>query len=199
MTVDGKAATMLLLIADTHLGPGQGHRLLTTVGEELDHVDVIIHAGDITDPSVLQTLAWRAPDARIIAVKGNNDVHLTLPARVQIEVNGCLVGVVHDSGAATGRRARVRRLFPSCGLVVFGHSHMPWHEVDVALDGRAQHQINPGSPTVRRRAPACTTARVTIRNGEVADVEHVVVGSRRRERVHPASSASPARLLAPDS
>jgi uncharacterized protein len=171
------ATTNMLLVADTHLGPGQAHRLFDRIGDALSGVDVIVHAGDITDASVLEALANRVPDGRVFAVKGNNDIGLDLPERTQVDVNGCLIGVVHDSGPATGRTARLRRWFPSCDLVVFGHSHLPWHEVHAAPDGHVQHHVNPGSAMLRRRAPSCTTARVAIRDGEVVQVEHVVVAS----------------------
>ena len=173
------ATTDVLLLADTHLGPGQAGRLLDRIEDQLDEVDVIVHAGDITDLSVLEALARRVPDAQILAVKGNNDVGVDLPERMEVDVDGCLIGAIHDSGPRTGRRSRLRRWFPSCDLVVFGHSHLPWHEVDVAADGHIQHHVNPGSALLRRRAPTCTTARALISNGEITDVRHVEVSARR--------------------
>jgi putative phosphoesterase len=170
--------TAVLLLADTHLGPGQADRLLQRIDDQLDGIDVIVHAGDLTDLSVLEALAHRVPDADILAVKGNNDAGVGLPERLEADVDGCLIGVVHDSGPRAGRLGRLRRWFPSCDLVVFGHSHLPWHEVDVSPDGHVQHQVNPGSPLLRRRAPTCTTARVVIRDGEVADVQHMEVVER---------------------
>ena len=170
----------LLLTADTHLAAGQADRLLVRIDDELDRVDHIIHAGDITDVSVLEALARRVPTAKIVAVRGNNDVGVDLPERIEVDAGGCSVGVVHDSGPAAGRTGRVRRWFPACDLVVFGHSHLPWHEIDVADDGRVQHQVNPGSAMLRRRAPTCTIARVVIRDGRVTDVRHVPVGDRSR-------------------
>ena len=170
------AATHLVLLADTHLGPGQANRLLDRIDGVLDPVDVIVHAGDVTDASVLEALHARAPHARVVAVRGNNDVRLALPDDVRTDAGGCVVGVVHDSGPSKGRAARLRRRFPTCGLVVFGHSHLPWHEVDVAADGQVQHHVNPGSAIQRRHAPACTIARVAIRAGVVAEVRHMEVG-----------------------
>jgi uncharacterized protein len=166
----------MLLLADTHLGVGQADRLLPRIAHEVDDVDVIVHAGDIVDMSVLDALARGAPGAEILAVKGNNDVDLDLPERLEVDVDGCLVGVIHDSGPAKGRTARLRRWFPSCDVVVFGHSHLPWHETDVGADGHVQHQVNPGSAMLRRRAPTCTAARVVVRAGLVSDVHHVTVG-----------------------
>jgi putative phosphoesterase len=165
----------ILLIADTHLGPGQGHRLLDRIEDHRNSVDLIVHAGDIVDRSVLDALADRAATAELVAVKGNNDTGLDLPDRVEAHVAGCRIGVVHDSGPAAGRSRRLRALFPSCDLVVFGHSHLPWHETDVDAGGHAQHHVNPGSAMLRRRAPTCSIARVTVRDGAVAEVRHIAV------------------------
>jgi uncharacterized protein len=59
----------------------------------------------------------------------------------------------------------LRRRFPGCAAVVFGHSHIPLHEVDPA-DG---FQIfNPGSPTERRRQPHHTMGLARAADGAVA-------------------------------
>jgi uncharacterized protein len=167
------ATTDVLLIADTHLGPGETDRLLDRIAAELATADVVLHAGDLTDASILDALASRAP--AVHAVRGNNDHGLALPERLALDVDGCAVAMVHDSGAAAGRAARLRRWFRDADVVVFGHSHLPWHEVDVR-DGHAQHHVNPGSAMLRRRAPTCTVAHLLIVGGAVATVRHVPVG-----------------------
>jgi hypothetical protein len=58
----------------------------------------------------------------------------------------------------------MRRRFPDAAAVVFGHSHLPLHEV--AADGFAI--FNPGSPTERRRAPRHTMGVATAQRGRVA-------------------------------
>ena len=47
----------VLAIADTHLRGDKAARLLGRLGPLLDDVDVILHAGDITDVSVIEALA----------------------------------------------------------------------------------------------------------------------------------------------
>ena len=168
--------TNILLIADTHLRRGQADRLLTRLTGELISADVILHAGDITDASVLDALATHAADELVHAVRGNNDHGLELPERLTIDVDGCVLAMVHDSGPSTGRTGRLRRWFPSADVVVFGHSHLPWHEVDVRKsDGHVQHHVNPGSAMQRRRAPTCTVAWLVLDDGAVAEVHHVPV------------------------
>lgn len=166
-------STNVLLIADTHLRHGQAGRLVARISEQLADADVIMHAGDVIDASILGALASHVRDGRFHAVKGNNDLGLELPERLSIDVDGCNVAMIHDSGAAVGRTARLRRRFPDADVVVFGHSHLPWHEVDVrSPDGHAQHHVNPGSAMFRRRAPTCTVAHLLIDDGVVADVRH---------------------------
>ncbi len=163
----------VLLLADTHLRDGQGARLIDKLGRHLDTADAIIHAGDITDASVLTALEEFAP---VHAVLGNNDHGMVLPERFVLELDGCAIAAIHDSGPAAGRTARLRRWFPQADVVVFGHSHLPRHEIDVRRsDGHAQHHVNPGSPLQRRSAPDHTAAVVRLTNGVVVDVRHVVL------------------------
>jgi predicted phosphodiesterase len=93
----------------------------------------------------------------------------------EIDLGGCTVAMVHDGGAAGGRARRLRRWFPDADVVVFGHSHVPWHEVDRRADGHEQHHVNPGSPTERRSAPHPTVAWLLLDGGRVQRVEHVDV------------------------
>jgi uncharacterized protein len=160
----------VLVVADTHLGPGQGARLVDALGGRLGQADAIVHAGDITDRSVLADLAGFAPT---YAVLGNNDRAMTLPLRRVELLDGCAVALVHDSGQAAGRGRRLRGWFPDADVVVFGHSHLPWHELDVrSADGHVQHHLNPGSPTQRRRAPQRTVAWLTLAGARVLDIRH---------------------------
>ena len=65
-----------------------------------------------------------------------------------------------------GRPSRLRRRFPGADAVVFGHSHIPWHEV--AGDGFLV--LNPGSPTDRRRTPRHSMAEIEVDGGRIAAV-----------------------------
>jgi len=70
--------------------------------------------------------------------------------------------MIHDSGPATGRAVRLRQRFPDAGLVIFGHSHIPWDETVAG-----QRIFNPGSPTDRRRQPHGTMGLLDVRDGEL--------------------------------
>ena len=172
-------AVRVLVLSDTHTTAHRADHLLERLRPELEEAEVILHAGDVTDASVLDALGGFAP---VHAVRGNNDHTVRLPERRVVPVGGCDVGMVHDSGPAAGRAARLRAWFPDADVVVFGHSHLPWHVVDVRDDGHTQHHVNPGSPTQRRMAPTCTVAWLELGGGHVLDVRHSDVPSETVSR-----------------
>jgi uncharacterized protein len=153
-----------LALSDTH-SPRRWKACPPALLPELERADVILHAGDVCTPDVLDLLASFAP---VHVVMGNNDVREVArwgaPETLEVELAGVRVGMVHDSGQKQGRTARLRRLFPTADLVVFGHSHIPLDEV-----GDGVRILNPGSPTDRRRQPAGTYGVLDLRDGAVVD------------------------------
>jgi putative phosphoesterase len=137
------------------------------VARRLHDVELILHAGDVCIPSVLDELSAYAP---VRAVLGNNDgpevAAWGATPTLEFDVAGVAVAMIHDSGPATGRAARLRRLVPSAGVVVFGHSHIPWDET---FDG--QRAFNPGSATERRRQPHTTMGLLDLHAGELRTAE----------------------------
>ena len=166
-------ARRALVVADTHLGAGQGDRLMQRLGAAslTRDVDAVFHAGDLVHGDVLDALTAIAP---VYAVLGNNDAGIELPERLERVIGGCRIAMVHDSGPSAGRTARLRRWFPAADVVVFGHSHIPWHETHVDDHGHVQHHVNPGSAIQRRRQPRCTAAVLDLAPGCV-DVRIVAV------------------------
>jgi putative phosphoesterase len=156
--------TRVVVLADTHIRRGGSRRLPDAVYAELGRADVVLHAGDVLVPELLDELRRFAP---VHAVLGNNDdVELArvLPETQLLTIDGVRVGMIHDSGARAGRPGRMRRRFPGADVVVFGHSHDPVCEVGV--DG--QLLVNPGSPIERRRAPTHTIAVLDLAVGRIA-------------------------------
>ena len=163
-------AARLLLLADTHV-PKRARDLPAQVWRAVEEADVVIHAGDWVDVRLLDELESRS--GRLLAVVGNNDLgelRERLPEVARTEVDGVRLGVVHDTGQATGREERTSRLHPDLDVLVFGHSHIPWDTVTP----RGLRLLNPGSPTDRRRQPHCTFMWLEIGNGRV-EVELVRV------------------------
>lgn len=167
-----------LVLADTHLRRGGSRRLPDVVYEELDRVDVVLHAGDVLIPELLDELRGFAP---VHAVLGNNDWELggILPETVEVDLGGVRVAMIHDSGPTAGRAGRMRRRFPDAAVVVFGHSHIP--KCEEGVDG--QLLFNPGSATERRAQPVHTYGILDLDDGKVRRADIVPVP--------PPTSASP--------
>ncbi|MDG5486877.1 metallophosphoesterase family protein [Mycolicibacterium gadium] len=156
----------LLLIADTHV-PKRARDLPARVWDEVAQADVVMHAGDWVEPSLLDTLEARAQ--RLIACWGNNDgaeLRIRLPERADVTLEGVRFTVTHETGASGGREARMAKLYPDTDVLVFGHSHIPWDTT--AKTGL--RLLNPGSPTDRRRQEFCTYMTATVRDGTLSDV-----------------------------
>jgi uncharacterized protein len=149
-------------LSDTHLRAGRPRRLPDVVWAAIADCQLVLHAGDVVDTSLLDALDEQHVPYR--AVLGNNDFTLrdTLPERLQFAIEEVRVAMVHDSGTTKGRAARLRRWFPDAQIVVFGHSHTPvneWHD--------GQLLFNPGSPTERRREPLHTFGVIELGAGRV--------------------------------
>ncbi|MFI6517070.1 metallophosphoesterase family protein [Spirillospora sp. NPDC050679] len=160
----------VVVLSDTH-APRRWKSCPPEVARHLRGADAILHAGDVCTAGVLDELAQYAP---VHAVLGNNDgpdvAAWGAPERLELELGGLKVAMVHDSGQAKGRLARMRRWFPDADLVVFGHSHIPWDD-----SGDGQRILNPGSPTDRRRQPHGTVALLDVEDGALARAEIVPV------------------------
>jgi len=122
------------LISDTH------GLLRPQALRALEGSDLIVHAGDVGDPEILETLKTLAP---VFAVRGNVDTEpwgVALPETEVIETDHATIYVLHDVHALD--------LDPAAAgfhIVVSGHSHKP---------SRTEHGgvlfLNPGSAGPRR-------------------------------------------------
>ena len=161
----------LLLISDTHV-PTRARDLPDPVWEAVDDADVVVHAGDWMAVTLLDALEARA--RRLVGCWGNNDgdeIRARLPEVARVELEGVRLAVTHETGAASGRERRCDAWFgPGSGapadVLVFGHSHIPWD----TTTGGGVRLVNPGSPTDRRRQPACTFMTAEIGGGTLGDV-----------------------------
>jgi putative phosphoesterase len=153
----------VVVVSDTH-APRFWKRCPPAVADRLQGADLILHAGDVCIPEVLDELAAFAP---VRVVLGNNDgpevAAWGAPETLELELDGLRVGMIHDAGPKEGRLARMRRRFPAADLVIFGHSHIPLDAADDRL-----RILNQGSPTDKRRQPHRTLAELTITDGQLA-------------------------------
>lgn len=157
----------LVLMSDTHI-PGRARRLPSSVQAAVAEADVVLHAGDWVGEEVLDDLLGASRE--LVGCYGNNDgpaLRRRLPEVARTVLDGVRVGVVHETGSATGRERRCDVAYPDLDVLVFGHSHIPW---DTVTPGGLR-LLNPGSPTDRRRQPYATFMTAEIRDGTLAGVE----------------------------
>ncbi|HVF33575.1 MAG TPA: metallophosphoesterase family protein [Acidimicrobiales bacterium] len=153
----------VLVLSDTHLRRGGRRRLPDQVYTELDRSDAVLHAGDVMVSDLLHELAGFAPTYAVLGNNDHGDLTGMLPeTRVEV-LGGVRIGMIHDSGPSKGRPGRMRRRFPDCPLVVYGHSHIPFDGEGV----EGQRLFNPGSPTERRAQPHPTYGLLDLGGGEV--------------------------------
>jgi putative phosphoesterase len=167
---DDDGVMRVVVVSDTH-APRFWKACPPGLIPHLNRAELILHAGDVCIPSVLDILAAYAP---VRVVQGNNDgpevAAWGASKTAEFEIDGLPVAMIHDSGQRDGRLARMRRRFPSAALVVFGHSHIP---MDVS--GGGLRILNPGSPTDKRRQRHGTFATLTITDGVIHRAEIVAL------------------------
>jgi putative phosphoesterase len=133
--------------------------------ELLDFVtgcDAIVHAGDICDAAVLDTLSRIAP---LSAVRGNNDRGAwadALPVQTTLDIGGVRLAIVHELPHLRGDPRA-----DGIAVVVSGHSHKPSLET---RDGVLY--VNPGSAGPRRFRLPVTAALLTIDADRTLAIEH---------------------------
>lgn len=156
----------LVITADTHV-PKRARDLPAVLWAAIDSADVVVHAGDWVDASLLDRMLERS--RRLIGVYGNNDgaaLRARLPEVARAELAGVRLAVVHETGGKQGRERRCEARFPDCDLLVFGHSHIPWDSTVPS----GMRLLNPGSPTDRRAQPYGTFLTATLSSGALSDV-----------------------------
>jgi putative phosphoesterase len=136
------------LISDTH------GLLRPEALRALDGSDLIIHAGDVGGPEILEELRRLAP---VVAVKGNVDTDAwcaDLPETAVAEAGSSVIYVLHDVKALD-----LKPTVAGFAMVVSGHSHKP-----VCEERGGVLYVNPGSAGPRRFNLPVTVARVHLRH-----------------------------------
>src|ERR1700690_4534425 len=142
---------ILGVISDTH------GLLRREAVEALRSADHILHAGDIGDPEILDTLAQIAP---VTAVRGNIDTESwaqTVPQTEVVEIDGVSVYMLHDLG-----RLDLKPEAAGIHAVIYGHSHQPKMEMKKGV-----LYLNPGSAGPRRFQLPVSVGKLHIENGKI--------------------------------
>ncbi len=150
----------IVALSDSHTSTLS--KLPAALRQALEGADLIIHAGDHTESSLLDELKQLGD---VLAVAGNMDstaIKVQLPRRQLVTFGGKTIGLTHGSGAPWGIAQRVRKTFPEDpDLIVFGHSHVSFTRVVAGV-----LMVNPG---------AARSSYAVIRLGEEIEAEIVPV------------------------
>jgi len=143
------------VMSDTHLdhmSDDLGERIL----KHFKDVDMILHAGDVVEQSVLDFFS----DKEVKLVAGNMDsweIKQHAPIKQVIAIEGYKLGMIHGWGSPTGIEDRIVNEFDNIDILVYGHTHnAAW------FTKRGVQFFNPGSPTDKRYATKNTIGILTI-------------------------------------
>lgn len=157
--------TTIGILSDTH---GYFHPVLV---DDLEGVDLILHAGDVGDLGILDGLGAVAP---VKAVWGNidgPDVRRRLPEQERFDVEGLDVWMTHIAGRP-GRWQRGMGAALKAGppdILVCGHSHILRVERVEACDGMLY--VNPGAAGKQGFHRRKTCLRLSIKEGTPTEVK----------------------------
>ena len=139
-------------------------------------VSLILHAGDVVEPFVLQRLNQLAP---IRAVQGNCDrqaLRAVLSLQLELNIDGVRIGLLHGHQANPAYPEDYLELFGAPpDLLVHGHSH-----VAVNRQIGKTRIFNPGSASEPRNqlAPTVGLLEVQAERG-IVNLHHVDIASGR--------------------
>jgi putative phosphoesterase len=141
----------------THIGViSDTHGLLRPAAvEALRGCEVIIHAGDVGTPEVLEALGRIAP---VVAVRGNVDTApwaSRLAATEVVEAGGRHLYVLHQL-----EHLDLDPVAAGFAAVIYGHSHQPTAEIRGGV-----LYLNPGSAGPRRFNLPITLVRLRLDGG----------------------------------
>ena len=156
------------VISDTHL-KGYDAWLERVVEKYFSDVEMILHAGDIVELSVLDIFRGK----EVYAVCGNMDLasaRRSFPEKLTLEVEGHKIGLIHGWGMPYGMEDKLIKEFEGIECLVYGHTHQAANKMkDNVLF------FNPGSPTdrvfVRRNTLGIIEIGETI-TGKIIEIEN---------------------------
>lgn len=139
---------VVAVISDTHYGD-KTRNLPSLLFEHLERLQpgLILHAGDVKSPELLELLEETAPT---IAVRGNVDT-LNLSEEEIVEVGDFKLGLIHGHQLVSlnAHFLTLKALEMDVDVLIFGHTHRFYHGT-YSLHGRKVVLLNPGSPTFPR-------------------------------------------------
>ncbi len=112
------------ILSDTHL-EHPTEALAIGIAQAFQNCDLIFHAGDITDSSILRLFSGKV----VHAVHGNccnQQTTASLPMSKTVVVEGFTIALCHGAGGPRHTiEDRMWTLFPEAECIIFGHTHQP--------------------------------------------------------------------------
>ena len=132
----------ILIVSDTHGRHGNLDEVLEREGK----IDMLLHLGDMEDD---EHYIEAVVDCPVHLLSGNNDFFSYLPGEKEIKIGKYRVFMTHGHGyyvSMNTRRLREEANARGVDIVMFGHTHKPY--IDVEGDLKV---INPGSLSYPRQ------------------------------------------------
>jgi uncharacterized protein len=175
MSLTGGKQMQIIILADTHM-PRMAKVWPAALLPYLERADHIVHAGDFNDQRVLASLQSFAP---VTAVYGNTDgpdITEILPEKQVVSFQGVTVGITHGhgKGKTTAQRARAAFAEESLDLLIYGHSHIPEHQMEEEMV-----LFNPGSPTDKRRQEQFSFGVLIIEEDNIWTIKHIYYSDKK--------------------
>jgi putative phosphoesterase len=158
----------ICVISDTHI-PDRYEGLPAQLVSEIKKSDLVIHAGDFTSFDIYQQIKHLKPLKAVLGNMDASELREHLKEKETFNVKNFKIGVMHGYGKPEKIMETVKENFNnSFDLIVFGHSHTPYHETS----GKTVY-LNPGSPTDKIFAPYNTFGIVEINAELHARIERI--------------------------
>ena len=130
------------VISDTHI-PERALDIPKEVYAAFKDADLILHAGDLITPDVLDTLNKICPVKAVYGNMDNQKVRERLKEKEIITVGSFKIGLIHGRGNPENLISFIKDAFgQKLDIIVFGHSHTPFNEKKEGV-----LFFNPGSAT----------------------------------------------------
>ena len=147
----------------------------------LQNVDCILHAGDIMDKAVIESL--KAINPHVYCVSGNNDtprvwptqdkeIVTALPEKRYFELNGDKIVLLHGHqyGSHQPDYQKLQQDFSDCRLIIYGHTHK-----QIVNTHTSPWIINPGaSGKIRTKGgPSCLILEINQQHWQIQTIKYI--------------------------
>ena len=153
----------IAVLSDTHI-PARLTTLPGLVYETCADSDLILHAGDLEERSVIHDLLRFAP---VKAVRGNMDIE-HLPELLTLDLEGFKICMAHGSGQYHNVRQRLFKAFSQHkpDIIIHGHTHIYHWKKEHGI-----HFLCPGA--VSNQPGDRSMALLTLENGKTPQIEKI--------------------------